>query len=200
MMPAISAETDRLNSEAHKQLVLPALPALRGLAKLALLRPVIVVDSREQVPLTFTRLQSVRGTLYSGDYSVRGLENKFAVERKNLDDIANCCVNSNRDRFERELHLLRGFCFTRLLIIGTREDIAAGRYHSKIIPSAVLATLDAFEIRYSIPLVFCSSPAQAAIALERWVWRFAREVVTDANNLLRGSSLKKTSHNPSCLL
>ena len=180
---AISAETDRISSEAQKQLVLPALPALRGLAKLALLRPVIVVDSREQVPLTFTRLQSVRGTLYSGDYSVRGLENKFAVERKNLDDIANCCVNSNRDRFERELHLLRGFCFTRLLIIGTREDIAAGRYHSKIIPSAVLATLDAFEFRYSIPLVFCSSPAQAAIAIEHWVWRFAREVVKDADNL-----------------
>src|SRR6516225_4829358 len=111
MMPAISAETDRISSEAHKQLVLPALPALRGLAKLADLRPVIVVDSREQEPLTFTRLQSVRGTLYSGDYSVRGLEDKFAVERKNLDDIANCCVSGNRDRFEHELHRLRSYRF-----------------------------------------------------------------------------------------
>jgi ERCC4-type nuclease len=178
-MPTICAVTDRINSEA-------TLPALRGLAKLADLRPVIVVDSREQEPLMFTRLQSVRGTLYSGDYSVRGLENKFAVERKNLDDVASCCVNSNRDRFERELHRLRGFCFVRLLIIGTREDLAAGRYHSKIIPGAVLATLDVFEIRYSIPLVFCSSPTEASIAIERWVWRFAREVVTDANNQLRG--------------
>jgi ERCC4-type nuclease len=145
MMAAISAETDRISSEAQKQLAFPALPPLRGLAKLTDLRPVIVVDSREQEPLTFTRLQSVRGNLYSGDYSVRGLEDKFAVERKTLDDIANCCVNSNRDRFERELHRLRGFCFTRLLIIGTREDVAVGRYHSKIMPSAVLATIDAFE-------------------------------------------------------
>jgi len=187
MMPAISAETDRLNSEAHKQLVLPALPALRGLAKLADLRPVIVIDSREQEPLTFTRLQSVRGTLYSGDYSIRGLESKFAVERKSIDDLASCCVNSNRERFEHELHRLRGFCFTRLLVIGTREDIAAGRYHSKITPGAVLATLDTFEIRYSIPLVFCPSPVEAALAIERWASRSSREVVVDANNLWRGS-------------
>jgi ERCC4-type nuclease len=179
-MPTICAVTDRINSEA-------TLPALRGLAKLADLRPVIVVDSREQEPLMFTRLQSVRGTLYSGDYSIQGLESKFVVERKSIDDLVNCCVNSNRERFEHELHRLRGFCFVRLLVIGTREDIAAGRYHSKITPNAVLATLDTFEIRYSIPLVFCPSSVEAALVIERWIWRFAREVVTDANNLLRGS-------------
>jgi hypothetical protein len=83
-MPAISAETDGISSEAQKQPVFPALPALRSLGRLADLRPVIVADSREQEPLTFTRLQSVRGTLYSGDYSVQGLESKFAVERKSL--------------------------------------------------------------------------------------------------------------------
>ena len=33
----------------------------------------IVVDNREQDPLTFTRLQSMTGTLYSGDYSIQGL-------------------------------------------------------------------------------------------------------------------------------
>src|SRR5262245_42027931 len=134
------------------------LPALRGLGKLADLRPTIVVDSREQEPLTFTRLQSVRGTLYSGDYSIRGLEDKFAVERKNLDDVANCCVNSNRDRFERELHRLRGYRFKRLLIVGARAKIVAARYHSRIMPKAVLASLGAFEIRYDLPVVFVETP------------------------------------------
>ena len=76
-MPSICAETDRIDARA-------TLPALRSLGRLADLRPVIVADSREQEPLTFTRLQSVRGTLYSGDYSVQGLESKFAVERKSL--------------------------------------------------------------------------------------------------------------------
>jgi ERCC4-type nuclease len=84
------------------------LPALRGLARLADLPPTIVIDNREQEPLPFTRLKSIRGTLYSGDYSVGGLEEHFAVERKSLDDMANCCLSGNRDRFERELHRLRG--------------------------------------------------------------------------------------------
>src|SRR6516165_8185838 len=162
------------------------LPALRGLAKLADLLPIIVIDNREQEPLTFTRLKSVRDTLYSGDYSLRGLENSFAVERKSLDDLANCCLATNRDRFEHELHRLRGYQFKRLLIIGSREEIAAGRYHSRIAPKAVLATMGAFEIRYSIPLVFCASLEEAAAAIERWVWWTAREIVKSANNLLRG--------------
>ena len=48
------------------------LPGLRGLLNLADLRPVIVYDTREQAPLVFTRLQSIPGTLYSGDYSIAG--------------------------------------------------------------------------------------------------------------------------------
>ena len=162
------------------------LPALRGLAKLADTRPVIVIDNREQEPLRLTHFESVRDTLYSGDYSLRGLENSFAVERKSLDDLANCCLATNRDRFEHELHRLRGYQFKHLLIIGSREEIAVGRYHSRIAPRAVLATLGAFEIRYSIPLVFCASLKEAAAAIERWVSWTAREIVKSANNLLRG--------------
>ena len=150
------------------------------------MRPKIVIDTREIQPLKFTRLEAVAGTLYTGDYSIRGLEDQFAVERKSIDDTASCCASGNRDRFEHELHRLRGYQFKRLLIIGSREQIAAGRYHSRIAPKAVLATLGAFEIRYSIPLVFCASLEEAAAAIERWVWWTAREMVKSANNLLRG--------------
>ena len=137
------------------------LPALRGLAKLADCQPVLVSDNREQEPLIFTRLKSVRGTLYSGDYSIRGLEDSFAVERKSLDDLANCCLGSNRECFEHELHRLRGYRFKRLLVIGSREDIAAGHYYSRIAPKAVLATLGAFEVSYDLPVVFAETgPAQ----------------------------------------
>jgi DNA excision repair protein ERCC-4 len=164
------------------------LPGLRGLAKLADLRPTIVVDSREQAPLVFTRLQAVSGALYSGDYSIRGLEASFSVEKKSLDDLANCCLAAQRERFEHELHRLRGYRFKRLLIVGTREDIAAGHYHSRIAPKSVLATLGAFEVRY-LPVVFASTSQEAAASIERWCWWYSREVVQDANNLLRGSRL-----------
>jgi DNA excision repair protein ERCC-4 len=167
------------------------LPGLRGLAKLADLRPVIKIDTREVQPLCFTRLQAVPGTLYSGDYSICNLEDSFSVERKSLEDLANCCMGVNRERFEHELLRLRGCRFCRLLIIGTREDIAAGHYHSRIAPKAVLATLGAFEIRYSIPVVHVPTPEAGAREIERWAWWYSREVVENANNLLRGS---KTSN------
>ena len=105
-----------------------ALPALVPLGDLAGAKPTIVIDSREQSPLTFTRLQSVEGTLYSGDYSVRGLEELFAIERKTVADLTACCCGDNRARFERELHRLRGFVFKRLLIIGSEEQILRGQY------------------------------------------------------------------------
>jgi ERCC4-type nuclease len=163
------------------------LPALRSVAKLSHLRPVIVVDCREQEPLTFTHLPSVRETLYSGDYSIMGLEHCFAVERKSIDDLVSCCLSSNRDRFEHELLRLRGYRFKRLVIIGSREDIAAGLYHSKIIPKAVLASLAAFEIRYDLPIVFCSTPEEAATAIERWAVYYARETLKLAHALSKSS-------------
>jgi DNA excision repair protein ERCC-4 len=85
--------------------------------------------------------------LTSGDYSATGLETLFAIERKSIADLVNRCINANRDRFERELHRLRGFRFKRLLIVGTEEEIWRCKYHSNISPKAVLATLSAFEIR-----------------------------------------------------
>jgi DNA excision repair protein ERCC-4 len=162
------------------------LPGLRGLRDLADLRPKIIVDTREQAPLVFTRLQAVPGTLAAGDYSVAGMEHLISIERKSIDDLANCCMGTNRDRFERELLRLRGYRFKRLLVVGTREDIAAGHYHSKIAPKAVLATLGAFEARY-LPVVFAETPEAGAREVERWGFWFAREVVENANDLLRGS-------------
>jgi DNA excision repair protein ERCC-4 len=166
------------------------LPGLRGLRDLADLRPVIVVDQREQAPLVFPRLTAIPGTLYAGDYSIHGLESSFAVERKSIDDLANCCMGANRDRFERELHRLRGYRFKRLLVVGIREDIAAGHYHSKIAPKAVLATLGAFSVRYDLPIVFAETPKAASQEVENWAWYFAREIVENANDLLRGSKAR----------
>jgi len=58
-------------------------------------RPVIVVDTREQTPLPFLNLETVAGTLMSGDYSIAGFEPDFAIERKTPADL--CPSVSGRD-------------------------------------------------------------------------------------------------------
>jgi ERCC4-type nuclease len=169
-------------------------PARRTLARLADLKPVAIIDTREQAPLRFTRLSTEQGTLQSGDYSFAGAEQQFAIERKSVADLVSCCVGSNRERFYRELHRLRGFRFKRLLIVGTRLEIEAGQYRSAIKPQSVLATLSTIEARFDVPVVFASTPAQAAWQVEEWIWWYAREIILSANQLL--PARKQPSPNP----
>ena len=161
------------------------LPALRTLSELADRQPVVVIDTREQTPLPFTRLETVRGTLPTGDYSVAGLEDLISIERKSIADLTSCCVNAQRDRFERELLRLRGYRFRRLLIIGKEDEVWLCRYMSSIAPKAVMATLAAFEVRYDVPIVWAENPQLAALLVERWAYWFARETVETLNQLCR---------------
>jgi ERCC4-type nuclease len=135
----------------------------------------LVIDNREQTPLQFERLPSMRGSLYSGDYSILGLEHKFAVERKSIADLVGS-ITSGRERFERELHRLRGYDFKRLLIVGTEEDILSHNYRSKAHPNSVLGSLYTFEIRYDIPVVWGVDEANSAKLIEGWAKRYCKEV------------------------
>ena len=166
---------------------LPTLPALKRLGKLADLRPVIIIDTREQTPLPIKRLETVRAGLQTADYSFQGGEQMFGIERKSIDDLVGCCMGENRERFEREMHRLRGFRFKRLLIVGPRWMIDAHRYKSKVLPKTVLHSLSAWEARYDLPVVFTEHETHAAEMVESWVWWFAREMVESTNSLLRGS-------------
>lgn len=170
---------------------MPVLPALRCLGDLADVRPVIVVDTREQTPLPFARLACECGTLPAGDYSFLGGEELFAIERKTIPDLVACCVGENRVRFFRELHRLRGFRFKRLLIVGTRAEIEAGNYRSGIAPAVVLSTLAAIEARFDVPLWFAPTPALASRDVERWAFWFARELVETVNTLARAHGLTR---------
>lgn len=139
-------------------------------------KPVIIVDTREQSPLMFKNLPARPGTLPTGDYSFAGAEELFGVERKSIPDLISSCTQE-RERFEREMHRLRGFRFARLLIIGSEAEVMAHHYRSNATPKAILHSLWAFEARYNVPVVFAPDVDHAAILVERWVFWFARELV-----------------------
>jgi ERCC4-type nuclease len=146
------------------------------------MNPIIVIDSREQTPLNFTRFQYERGSLQSGDYSIKGLEQMMTIERKSACDLIQS-VTHERARFERELHRLRGFDFARLLIVGTEAEINQHRYRSKASPKSILHSLHAFEIRYRVPVVWAGTPANAARLVERWAYWYSREIQRQAEAL-----------------
>ena len=63
---------------------------------------VAIIDTREQAPLDLSPLRSEAGTLATGDYSVKGLVNVVAIERKSLTDLLGC-IGQDRERFDREV-------------------------------------------------------------------------------------------------
>ena len=146
--------------------------------------PTILIDTREQTPLPFAHFPTERATLATGDYSVKGFENDFCVERKSITDLVQSAT-FERERFERELVRMRGYSFRRLLIVGTLADIEAHRYRSQANPKAIIASLTAFEVRYSLPVCFRETPEAAAVQVERWAFYFLRERLTAASETLR---------------
>ena len=140
----------------------------------------MVVDSREQRPFTFAvaRYEDVEiaeGPLNVGDYSLAGLTDKVAVERKELGDLVRC-LGRDRARFERELQRgasLDAFC---VVIESAWKELAAGQYRSRLNPHAACQSVLAFSGRYRVPFLFAGSRAGAEYA----TWGFLRQYLEGA--------------------
>lgn len=66
--------------------------------------PKLVIDTREQKPLSFGQLRTIRKKLEFGDYSLQGFENRVAIERKSLQDLwGTVSQQGNWARFDAEL-------------------------------------------------------------------------------------------------
>ena len=136
------------------------LPAMKSLGDLSEMLPVIIVDTREHKPLSFSRLPSIVEGLDTGDYSIAGTQEFFwfAVERKTVADLVSCCMNKddkeNRERFERELSRMKAYKFRRVVVVGRRADIRDGKYRSEINPESVLNSVRAWEFRFDVPFWF----------------------------------------------
>ncbi len=136
----------------------------------------ILVDTREQAPLVFDGVPARRATLATGDYSLSGYADRFTVERKSLPDLVHS-VLQDRERFENELaRAARWYDFRGLVIVSSYARVARGEYEfSMANPRSVIASINAFEIRYGLHVAFCSNPAEAARRVYDWCYYYARE-------------------------
>jgi DNA excision repair protein ERCC-4 len=133
----------------------------------------IVVDTREQLEWRFSdRCETASGTLLAGDYSVSGFERRWAVERKSLGDYLGS-ITTGRERFLRELAILRRYEHACVVVEGSLEDLVEHRYRSMASPASVLGTTWMICARY-VPVYLAGSRELAEVAAEgllsRW-WR-----------------------------
>lgn len=137
----------------------------------------IVIDTREQEPYSFDpRLTgAVRRALPAGDYSVEGLEDRVAVERKTLDDFVSTVIHS-RARFRKELRKLAGYPAACVVVEAGVLDVLLHRYRGDAHPNAVLGNALSVILDYRVPVFFCGNRQAACqfvqayllAALARW--------------------------------
>ena len=118
---------------------------------------IILTDTREQRPYSFRDYQTPTeaAALSYGDYSLKGFQDRIAVERKSLNDLIGCLTGSDRTLFEKEL--ARAGSFERFCVVveANLQDISGKCYRSVMEPHAVIQSVMAFYIRYGIPFLFC---------------------------------------------
>ena len=125
----------------------------------------IIIDTREQLPFEFRNAKYAdvtveRSALDVGDYSLVGLTDRAAVERKSLPDLI-LCLGRERERFERELQRAAALDAFVVVIEASWVDLAGGNYRSRLSPHAACQSVLAFTARYKVPFLFTGGRAHA---------------------------------------
>jgi DNA excision repair protein ERCC-4 len=132
----------------------------------------IKIDTREQRPWKFpVGTDIVYGKLDEGDYAVEGLEGKFGIERKSLNDIWGS-LTSGRDRFERELQRVKDKGYLKFIIIieATPSAFCNPADEGRLItPQSLQATVRAWRKRYDIEFLFLKDRKKAAAYAKWWL-------------------------------
>lgn len=142
----------------------------------------IVVDTREQLPYTFSApgVSTLRGTLQTGDYSLLGYETRVAIERKTLNDFVGS-ITRERQRFMREVERMKTFQSKAIVVEANWSDVVSQLYRSKAHPASVFGSTIALIVDHEIPVYFLSSRHIARRFTERFLTRFhAAQTARDA--------------------
>ena len=139
----------------------PIIPVLaeRGGTQLKTPRAVLVIDTREQNPLDFSRFEGwfagiEKKALKLGDYSIAGLEDICVVERKDLSDLIHSCT-TDRCVFINRLRQMAQYPHRLLLVTSTLSQIKSPSSHAGVNPNRITQSLIALLAGLQVPFL-CS--------------------------------------------
>ena len=137
----------------------PIMPVLaeRGGTQLRTPLPIVVVDTREQIPLSFRRFKGwfagvEMRALALGDYSVAGMEDTCVVERKDLSDLV-CSFTHNRSVFVKRLRRMSELPHSLLVITAPLSQIKSTYPSGRGKPNQITQSLIAVLAGLRLPFV-----------------------------------------------
>lgn len=128
----------------------------------------ILIDTREQSPWTFEGAQTMRSALPAGDYSIDGLTDAIAIERKSLQDWVNTIIH-NRERFHKECVKLANMPHVCIIIESALSDVKLHHYKSRAKPGSVLAIGEGIEKKFRIPVIWGGNRYGAIVKARQWL-------------------------------
>ena len=137
----------------------PALPVVaeRGGTQLHTPLPVAIVDTREQNPLSFRRFRGwfakiEHRALLVGDYSVKGMEDTCAVERKDLADLIGS-FTTNRAVFVSRLRRMAEMPHSLLVVTSSLTEIKSEYPYRAANPNRITQSLIAVLTGLRLPFL-----------------------------------------------
>lgn len=132
---------------------------------------ILLQDTREQRPL-FTRIPKgltiQSATLHDGDYSIKGFENRFAIERKFIGDLFSYC-SSEREKTVAKMQRFRVMIenggWVGLCIEEKESTVYQHQNFTQVSPETVRGALISFSVRYRVQVYFAGNRENAA----RWI-------------------------------
>lgn len=144
---------------------------------------VIIEDTREQTPLTDwpDGVKIENHGLDTGDYSIKGWENCFTIERKSLADFAGTMLNGYqgntqkpRLRFNNELERMRHFDLAAVIVTATPFELMTFKHHCGMDAHEALWNFGlSVYATYRIPVFYLGDEQTAA----KWIADLARHFV-----------------------
>lgn len=131
----------------------------------------IAIDTREQMPYEFQG--AARVALPSGDYSIVGLEDRVAVERKTMAD-AYGSVGQGRARFEREFERLSKMDYAAVVIECDIKTFMKRPPFTQMRSTSAIHTFVSWAVRYGVHPWFAGDRAHGGAltrAILRHYWR-----------------------------
>lgn len=142
----------------------------------------IIIDSREKRPYTFETPYEVC-KLDTGDYSLRGYEAVFTVDRKAT--VSELAGNLTTKRFKNELErmakiphsfLLLEFSFDDILRFPYGSDIPRKRWrYLKVKAPFIISALSTISIKYGVHVIYAGNRDNARDILLNLLKNFGRQ-------------------------
>jgi len=149
-----------------------------------------VIDTREQKPYSFSNCETITGTLATGDYSIKGYEHEFSIERKSLSDWASS-ITQGRERLEREIiRAKKNLKFFAFVIETDLRGIWRTKLYSQVSRTALANTAIHWSVKYNIPIIFVSNRTQGARKImelsKAWIKYQTNQKYKDIKELVYG--------------